>query len=621
MATGCFDGGALVRYVHSHMNLRRVCWTGRGASLAALMALSGCATSPFEDDNSASLRRSVIDATRRELADAERTPAPVVTRRDNAMADLGLEPSRMPELEKMGGPRSYDLSRVPLGNNLMGETTQTVMVSLERLVRTAVDHNIAVQFARLSPPISEAQVLAAEAAFDWVLFSNINYQNTDSPRAATSATGGTNNITTDEFQTVSGQFGIRRSLVGGGRLTVQNDVSYSDNDTRNQTVRPNPAQQTSLTVQWDQPLLRGLGSEVTQAEVRVARNAERNAVQTLRRDLIRVVSDVERTYWELVRSHLDVLILERLFERGLKVRDQLVERARVVGDANRAQVAEARARVEERRANLLQAQTQLRIVSDRLKALVNDPELPVGSEVVMVPANMPADEPVQFSLLESIRTSIQNRPEVVQAVLGIDDASIRQVVARNALLPDLNLRLQTRFSQLDDNLGESYGSLFNGNFVDYLVGLQFEYPLGNRRAEADYRRRYLERMQTTLAYRNSVQQVVGEVTQSLRRTVLNYALIEQRAASRLAAAESLRVLLVEKDISEGYTVERLDLELNQEERLSQAERAEIQALVDYNTAIADLFAAMGTALERNNIRFIVPTVDDVPGRREPAKEE
>jgi len=103
---------------------------------------------------------------------------------------------------------------------------------------------------------------------------------------------------------------------------------------------------------------------------------------------------------------------------------------------------------------------------------------------------------------------------------------------------------------------------------------------------------------------------VGEVKSALDRVVLNYQLIDQTKTSRIAAANVLRVLVVEKEIGPGFTVERLDLELSRQEGLAQAERDEVQAMTDYNSALADLFQAMGTTLERNNVQFVVPTTDE-----------
>ncbi|MFI4898792.1 MAG: hypothetical protein ACIARR_13340, partial [Phycisphaerales bacterium JB059] len=48
-----------------------------------------------------------------------------------------------------------------------------------------------------------------------------------------------------------------------------------------------------------------------------------------------------------------------------------------------------------------------------------------------------------------------------------------------------------------------------------------------------------------------------------------------------------------------------------QEALASAEINEIQALVQYNTSIANLYAAMGTALERSRIDLVVPDANQV----------
>lgn len=575
-----------------------------------LSFVAGCATpSPFAQESERDLRRSVIESARRELGEAHLYPIPLVSSRDELGSELTIKPEFLAELNSMAGVGSYKGVLPDYGKDLYGRPAKSVGISLERMIRTSVENNIAVQFARLSPAISEAQVVAAEAAFDWTIFSNLNYTNQDSPRVGTSFGGTSFSPGFDRFSSVANALGLRRVMVGGGRLTIQQDTTYTDNNTPGQNNSPNPAQLGAFTLQWDQPLLRGAGSEVTQAEIRIQRNAERTSVQTLRRDLIRIVGDVETTYWDLLQSHADLLILQRLLERGEKTRDQLRVREKI--DANQAQIADAVSRVERRKVNVLDAKARIRQLSDRLKALVNDPALPVGSEVILIPVDRPVDAPIKFNLLDSMRQAIQNRPEVQQAIIAIDDASIRQVVARNQRLPDLNLRLQSRWSSLDDNMAEAFGSEFNGQFIDYLLGLSFEMPIGNRRAEADYRRRRLERMQTVLAYKNSIQTVVSETKTALIQTLNAYQRITQTADARLAASEVLRVLLVEKQGDQGTTVERLDLELNRQESLALAERDEIAAFVQYNSSLSQLFGAMGTSLERNRIDFVVPSSSDI----------
>lgn len=586
----------------------------RLAAGCAVLTLLGCESSVSLQAEK-TLKRVVEEAAYREISEGERTGQAQVLTREDSVGPLGISPQIMQELDAMAGPLSRAQRRVPLGENLLGTPVRTISVSLERAIQTAVKNNIAVQFARLSPPISEARIAAAEAAFDWTVFSNTTWNNTDTPRTqVANSTGATtfSGPTVNLQNSVSSTTGLRRTLIGGGRLTVQQELGYADDRSPGQTINPNPASTVAFTMQFEQPLLKGMGSEISQAEIRVARNAERTTVQTFKRDLSKIVADSEKAYWDLVQAREDLVILQRLLERGEATLSQL--RARATFDANQAQIADATARVARRRADLTRGQTSLKSVSDRLKVLMNDPDLPVGSELLLLPVDRPVDEPVRFSLPDSIRQAVLNRPEVQQAILGIDDASIRRMVADNARQPDLTLRLQARMNELQDSFGDSYREISDARYVDFIVGLVLEMPLGGRKAEAEFRQRSLERLQAVVSYRNTVQVVTQEVKASLDKVALNYKLIEQTRASRIAASEVLRVLLVEKDINRGVTPERLDLELNREESLAQAEQDEVRALAEYNAAITDLFQAMGTILERNNVRFVVPMIEDARAR-------
>lgn len=569
------------------------------AATSLLAALAGCATDPLAEDE---LRRAVSDAAPREAADASRHPDMRETTRRSGVERLGINPSFMTELEKMAGPGAYKGQEIPIDENLMGEKTRVLRVSLQRALRTAAENNLALQFSRLAPAISESEVVAAQAAFDWTYTSNLTWNDQDEPRVASNLNRSAN---ATQEHTTTWNNGLRKQMASGAQLQVQQELIYRDDDSPGQAAVPDRSYQSGVTLQLDQPLLRGAGSEVALAEVRLAQNAERDKVASLKRDMIRTLTDVEKTYWALVRAERDLRILEKHMERGMEVQRQVRERAQL--DATPAQIADATARVEQRRADVIRARTALRQTSDRFKGLINDPELPVGSEVLVIASDEPVDAPFQFSLLESIQSAIENRPEIDQAILSIDDTAIRKVVADNARLPKLDMRFQTKWTALDANADSAVENTFGGDFVDYVVGLAFEQPIGNRRAEADYRRRSLERQQAVLSYKNTVQQVMLEVKSSLQSLTTQYQLIEQTRASRVAATEVLRAFLVEKDTKAAYTVERLDLELSHQERLAQAEREEVIALTDYHNALADFYSAIGRTLERNAIIFDVPS--------------
>ena len=585
--------------------------------LLALSAGAGC-RGPISEESEASLRESVRRALEVEIEKLDASREATALSRASASNDLEIKPEYLSEIERSYDPMSYPTGaekREILGEDLVGDPPETVAVGLKHAIRSCVERNLTVQDATLGPAISEASVTAAESAFDWVFFSDLTWTDRDTPQAGPGFIPGLNEVR-DELQSVQSSTGFRRSLVTGGQFSASNEIVYSDlRDTAFGVLpNPNPGTSVNLTFQLDQPLLRGFGSDVGLANVRLSRNAERAAIASLKSSLIATVTETESAYWDLVRAYRELSIVQAQLERGIDVREDI--KARLVLDAVQAQVADAVATVESRKGDLLRAQRSMRRASDRLKSLMNDPAYPVGSEVLLVPSDRAIDEPIEMSLVEEIRTAVENRPEIDTALIAIDDASIREVVAENGLLPQLDLRAQVSMLGFDQYGDRAYSEIADNEFLDeFVLGLFFEQPVGNRGPEAEFRRRRLERMRSVVAYRRAVQDTVLGVKNAVDDVKTNYRLIEQARASRIAAAEALRTLLVEKELpARGYTVERLDLELGQQAALAAAERAEVAALIDYNRAIARLAEATGTTLERNRINFVVPDANQIEER-------
>ncbi len=591
------------------------------ALLGVLLAASGC-RSPIQRRSEAELRRGVLESVRREVEEAEQHPERRTTSRDAGLDELEIRQEHLDLIENEYSPAAYidalgesapeggDPIQALLSEDLYGRPQRVVGVSLERCVRSAVSRNLDVQLARFGPAIREADVVSAQAAFDWTLFSENYWRDTDRPQAAIALFGGAALVSN---QTLSSSTGVRKNLITGGQLEVRQDLLYSDLRASGfgALPSPNPAQSVDVTAGLTQPLLRGAGAGTALAEVRLTQNAERADIATLKSQLLATVTSVETAYWELLLAYNELAIRQRVLDRGVEVRDDI--KVRRIQDARQAQVADAAARVERRRGQILVAQTALRRASDRLKALINDPDLPVGSEVLLVPVDRAVDEPIAFSLVDAVTTAIDTRPEIDHAILSIDDASIREVVARNSRLPRLDLVAEVTLIGFDSRMDDAYGNLGDGEFIDeFLLGVLFEQPIGNRLGHAGYRRARLERLRSITAYRKAVQDVVLDVKNELDAVVRDYKLIEQARLTRIAQGEALRTLGVEKELTDrGYTVERLNVELNQQEALAEAEVAEVAALVAYNSSIARLYAAMGTALERSRIDFVVPDANQV----------
>jgi len=580
-------------------------------SLGALLVVAGC-SSPLAERSETDLRASVIQALRQELREAEKTPERITTQRESYAQQLPIEQRFIDEGLVMAGPQSYTPEEAQIERNLLGRSQEIVRISLEHAIRTSVDKNLSIQFARLQPAIAESQVVQAESAFDWVFTQNVTWSSTD---RITQSSGTAQFAPPDpilrQTNSVGSTSGLRRQLTSGGQLSLQQELIYSDSSSPGQQFNPNPATSLGLTATFDQPLLRNFGSDVSLAQVRINRNLEREAIVRLQLELNQLVNNVESAYWDVYQSQQNLMILRRLLERGIEIARQLEVRKTQGLDVDQAQLSDAVARVQARRSNVVTAEISLRRNSDRLKQLINDPSLPVGSEVLLLPLDVPVDIPVTFSLFESIATAVAERPEVQQAILSIDNASIQQIVANNQRLPQLDLRTQLGLSGLDDDLSV-YNDTLQGRFIDYLVGVAFEQPIGNRGAEAFARQRRLERTQAVISYRNTIQNVVREVKDALDSMNLNYTLVDQTAAARISAAESLRSLEVQLEIIQGRTALQLEQLLNRQERVANAEQLEIQAITEFNRSVSELHRAMGVILKRNRVELVVPDpIDEI----------
>jgi outer membrane protein TolC len=572
----------------------------RGAALvlvSAPLVLSGCAN-PLAADHEEKLRDQLIASHRAYLQAVAAGPVVQVQRASSEVEQELTREGRIEELDRISGPRSYQDMEPALGTDLMGQAqTPAVNISLQRAIQMAVRHNLDVQVARMTPAVAQAQLARAQAAFDAVFFTNFDYQNLDTPQpgGTIASLSGNQQVFTQTLAT-----GIRKPLTTGGQITAQ--TSFTRNFREPTYYATDTYEQADVLLSVQQPLLRNFGADINTAQIQVNELARQNEVQNLRTSLLKTAEEVERAYWSLVFARARLLAEQRLLERTNEDRDRLIKRREF--DTSPVRVTEANSFVELRRADVIRARQNVRIASDQLKQLINDPDLPVSSETLLVPQDPPVDVTVSFSLLDAVTTALRRRPEVESALLAIKDATIRQRVADNQRLPQLNLNAALRYNGVGDSTEGAYDSLDDGQFIDYILGVQFEMPIGNRDAQALFTQRQLERRQAVLNYQRAAQIVVVEVKNALRQLITSYELIGAARAARRAASDSLRAIEEQEKAGVALTPEfLLDLKLSAQQRLADAEVQEAQAMTDYNAAVASLYRAMGTLLERNGIRF------------------
>ncbi len=575
-------------------------------ALAVMLAgggLVGC-RSPLASSDSDQLKERIdqaIQATSVRQSDTlSGAPAPKVERRESDV-DRMLA-ARRTELDAIG-PQSAQLGSTVEGVvPLTAEAPRRVMLSLREAVDAAVRNNLDVQTARLEESVTEQDIIRAEAAFDWVVGAGLGWERVNEPSVGILFPGTTEPVIPNVSNQRNWNFdaGLNKALESGGSVSITAGTNYVDNLDSNLYV-PDPAWQSAVVLGVTQPLLRGFGEDVALAQIRLAENNDRASREATRGRLLDIVAKTEQAYWQLVSARARLVSAEWLVKVGIEVRDVLAKRREF--DATLAQYANAVATVESRKSLVIESRRRLSEAGNTLKVLLNDPALPVGGEVDVVPADVPSDAAFEADLKRSIETAIAKAPEIQRALIAIDSTSIGVTVTDNGRLPQLDLAASMSWFGLDGDFGGSYSDIGSGDFIDYAAGLRFSQAIGNRAPEAAYQVARLRRSQAVVAYEQAVQGTVLSVKNALTDCVAYRELVEQNRSFRLAQAENLRALLVDEKTLAALTPEFLQLKFQLQNGLAAAEDAYFASLVGYQSAIAALQRAMGTGLEANRIEL------------------
>lgn len=570
-----------------------------------IAALAGCQRPWGSHVPRPSLQQIIEESLASEMAATPAdAPPPTDVQQPKPLGENVLETlaPRREELDALSPAPPRQPFRVDVGLDLTGSMTQSVELSLAAAIESAINRNLAIQAARLQPQISAEELLTAEAVFDAVLFANTDWAWTDQPQRTPVIMGFPLGTPFSRSQSQRFETGISKRFEPGTQVFISTDVSRFRNKSPGITFFPDPAYTAALRFGANQPLMRGFGTAVNTAFIRLAENEDQRSAQQYELELLNLVARTENAYWELDAAWRELAIAEWLVQVGVEVRDVMARRQEF--DTRPAQYSDAVASVEQRQAEVIRRRRAVRASSDALKFIINDPQVPIASEVVLKPLDEPGETPITFDLREAIVTAVDpvtGRPDIRQAALDIDDATIRQVVADNERLPLLDVSAQAAFYGLDDDVGEAYSEAGGGDFIDYLLGLAFEWPIGNRAAEANFRAARLRRNAATLNYQRTVQVAILDVKNALRDVATNWELIAATRSFRVAQAENLRTLLVEEEFLAGLTPEFLNLKFQRQETLAQARLQEVRAITDFNQSVAALYRAMGVGLRMRQI--------------------
>lgn len=475
------------------------------------------------------------------------------------------------------------------------------MTLSEAIMRTLAN-NTDIAVVAYDPQIAREQVVQAAAAFDYVLFGGFGYEKVDTAQRHRTYQAQTKERTL--------QVGVRQQTVTGATWQVSDTFTRSwDSAT---TDRFGRWYQDDLNMQITQPLLRDAWPEVNLASLRIARLNHKTTLSQFRAQVDATVTDVITAYYQLIQSRRDVEIALELLNKTRETLKKVKMRSEI--DATKVNISQAEAAVKNREAIYVQTLKTRQDTQDALVRLLSDQQINLLQDYEIIPVTRMSDAPVQVDEMDQFHAALAHNPDLEQARLAIRQADINVTVAKNGTLPSLDVSFGADFNGGSrQSRRVVWDDFWSGRFISYSAQLTFEYPIGNRERLAALAQARLERKQLITQMQNTADQVAQAIRERIRQIRTSYELYLVQTQNLAATRNQLEALDDLENIRGQLTPEFLNLKLQAQADVANAESAQLAAVVQYNTAMLDLNRVTGTTLEMYQVKLALPVASQRAG--------
>jgi len=471
---------------------------------------------------------------------------------------------------------------------------QMVTMTLEQAIARALESNLDIQTARLTPRMQAYSMDAARAAFTPTLSGSYGYNN--STNQSTSQLDGGARTTN---QTHSLNTSIQQTLPWyGGRLGFNFNNSRTSTD--NNLSLLNPSYSSDVRLDYTQPLLAGLKADNQRTSLRTQEIQGTISDLQLTGRIDNITEQVRQSYWGL-RAAIEQIEIQR---RSVAQAEQLLADNQVrvrLGTMAQIQVVQAEAQLAGAEQSLLNAEIQWRNQELALKSLlIGGADDPLLFQTIN-PTDFPVLQDEEVDIQAAIERALAERTDIREARADRSIAELELEVTEDSRLPDLNLTASYRLRGVGGTEYERSGFggapvlVDRGGYRDaisgitgfdtptWTLGLSFSYPIGMRSAKASLARARLQMQQQDIALRSQELGIVTEVTSAGlavtdTRLQLAAATRSRELSEQQTAAEVTRF---NAGVATNYEV------VTAQDDLTSARLSELRALINHINAIAE----------------------------------
>lgn len=512
-------------------------------------------------------------------------------------------------------------------------------LTLEEALQMALSNNLELELERTNVQTARAALSGAKGAFDSILRYTPSLVTRATPQANTLFAA---NGKLSERSIVNNFSFVQPTSLSG--LTFKADFDNNRLNTNNPFNALNPYYQSSFNLGFSVPLWRNRAIDQPRAEIKIRQKGLDRSEVDFETHVIDVMTRTIEAYWDVKAS----LEAARVSQDGVNLAREQYDRSKRQVDAGTlapVELSAAEAELQRRTDTYVTAVGVITVAENALKQLLapnRDNE--IWNER-LIPVSPPVDMAPEPSMQDSVASALKQRPELRALDLTREAAKIQIELARTQTKPQVNLVagysqiglagkqvqqsggftqvFQTFGDRLNDlsaiaglpplppitsgggvppgfigGYGTNLSNMFGGDFKAVSAGLSIEWNPRNRPAEAQLAQARIQERRLETSRRQLEQVIESQVRNTIQGIQTADQRIQAARASEKAAQEKLdsEIRLFQTGESTNFLV------LTRQNELLDSRRRVVEAFLLLNRAVARYDQAVGSLLEKNNLR-------------------
>lgn len=471
-----------------------------------------------------------------------------------------------------------------------GGVDKTLELGTVDCVAMALKNNSEINVKRISPLIEDANVLIQKARFE----PSISFDFTMEDNTELSTSSSLLSMNPSKARTNIFNLGYDQKLVTGTELGINFYNTRLGSNSPVQSMNPYFDSEAEVTI--TQPLLKGFGILVNKADFLIAKNNKLRSRQDFAQEVINVVTNVKRSYYDLQYNREQYRIAETSVKRVQSLHEINKEKY-AKGLASDVDLLESESEVARMEEALAAAEGAVKSAEDNLKLITNLVDSVEFWNAKIVLLDKISYEKYDPELVDAVLKAFGHRPDYESAKIDLYNKDISVAFNKNGVLPTLDLVGSYGLNGLGKNFQKDMGHVGGGKYDNWVIGVSVNIPLFNDEGKGNYQKSKLQKEQSLISFKRLEQEIILEVRDAVRNVDIKYRMLEASIKSKTSQEKNYTA---QEERFKAGLVSTHDI-IDYQERLARAELNYIKSVMDYKTSLIELARVEGMTLLNENI--------------------